>query len=95
MALMSDDCVFESTGPPRTAYAGSGPTSPRRLGELFGGTRDAAFTEEESFCSGERGVLRWRFTWTEDDGTPGHVRGVDVLRFRDGLVAEKLSYVKG
>jgi hypothetical protein len=40
-------------------------------------------------------VLRWRFEWTEDDGSPGHVRGVDVLRFRDGRVSEKLSYVKG
>ena len=29
------------------------------------------------------------------DGTPGHVRGVDVFRVRDGKVAEKLSYVKG
>ena len=45
--------------------------------------------------AGDRGVLRWRFAWTDDDGSPGHVRGVDVLRFRDGLVAEKLSYVKG
>ena len=43
----------------------------------------------------DRGVLRWRFDWQGDDGTPGHVRGVDVLRFRDGLVSEKLSYVKG
>ncbi len=40
-------------------------------------------------------MLRWLFTWTEEDGTPGHVRGVDVLTFRGGLVAEKLSYVKG
>jgi hypothetical protein len=40
-------------------------------------------------------VLRWRFTWSEPDGSPGHVRGVDVLRMRDGKVAEKLSYVKG
>jgi ketosteroid isomerase-like protein len=63
--------------------------------ELFGETKDAAFAEEESFVAGDRGVLRWVFTWTDDDGSPGHVRGVDVLRFRDGLVAEKLSYVKG
>ena len=28
-------------------------------------------------------------------GEPGHVRGVDVLRFRDGKISEKLSYVKG
>ena len=58
-------------------------------------TRDPAFTEEESFVSGDRGVLRWRFDWSDGAGAPGHVRGVDVLRFRDGKVAEKLSYVKG
>jgi hypothetical protein len=63
--------------------------------ELFGGTPGARFLEEESFAAGDRGVLRWRFEWTDEDGRPGHVRGVDVLRFRDGLVAEKLSYVKG
>ena len=52
-----------------------------------------AFTEEESFVSGDRAVVRWRYAWGASD--PGHVRGVDVIRFRDGLVCEKLSYVKG
>ena len=28
-------------------------------------------------------------------GTKGHVRGVDVFRVKDGLISEKLSYVKG
>jgi hypothetical protein len=39
---------------------------------------------------GERVVQRWRYTWGG-----GHVRGVDLLRFRDGKITEKLSYVKG
>jgi hypothetical protein len=39
--------------------------------------------------------LRWRFDWTGEDGSPGHVRGADVLRFRGAKVCEKLSYVKG
>ena len=30
-----------------------------------------------------------------EDGSMGHVRGVDVMRFRDGKVCEKFSYVKG
>jgi ketosteroid isomerase-like protein len=44
---------------------------------------------------GDRAVVRWRFSWLDPDGWRGHVRGVDVLRLRDGRVAEKLSYVKG
>ena len=96
MALMSPDCVFEATGPAPDGSRHQGETSVRAVWEqLFGDTADPRFTEEESFVAGDRGVLRWRFTWTEPDGSQGHVRGVDVLRIRDGRVVEKLSYVKG
>ncbi|HEY7044239.1 MAG TPA: TIGR03086 family metal-binding protein [Nocardioidaceae bacterium] len=96
MALMTDDCVFESTSPAPDGGRYDGAGAVRQVWEdLFGGTPDAAFSEEESFVAGDRGVLRWRFTWTAPDGGQGHVRGVDVLRFRDGKVCEKLSYVKG
>ena len=96
MALMSDDCVFEATGPAPDGVRHEGAEAVRAVWvDLFGGTRDAAFTEEESFVAGDRAVLRWRFDWSEEDGSPGHVRGVDVLRLRDGLVCEKFSYVKG
>jgi hypothetical protein len=40
-------------------------------------------------------VERWRYEWTDEDGSPGHVRGVDVLSVRDGQISEKLSYIKG
>jgi uncharacterized protein (TIGR03086 family) len=96
MALMTDDCVFEATGPAPDGVRHEGAEAVRAVWvELFGGTREPAFTEEESFVAGDRGVLRWRFDWAEEDGSAGHVRGVDVLRFRDGLVCEKFSYVKG
>jgi len=95
MALMTDDVVFEATGPAPDGVPHLGAEAVRAVWVEVFGTRDALFTEEESFVAGDRGVLRWRFSWTEEDGSPGHVRGVDVLRFRDGLVCEKLSYVKG
>jgi hypothetical protein len=37
-------------------------------------------------------VVRWIFRW-DDQG--GHVRGLDVMKVRDGKVAEKFAYVKG
>jgi uncharacterized protein (TIGR03086 family) len=96
MALMTDDCVFEATGPAPDGVLYEGAGAVRAVWEeLFTRTPDPAFTEEESFVCGDRGVLRWRFDWTDESGAPGHVRGVDVLRLRDGRVAEKLSYVKG
>jgi uncharacterized protein (TIGR03086 family) len=96
MALMTDDCVFEATGPAPDGARHEGADAVRAQWEqVFGETRDAAFSEEETFVAGDRGVLRWRFDWANDDGSPGHVRGTDVLRFSDGKVCQKLSYVKG
>ncbi len=96
MALMTEDCVFESTSPAPDGQRHEGAAAVRRVWEeMFEQTADATFTEEESFVCEDRGVQRWHYAWTEPDGTSGHVRGVDVLRFRDGKVCEKFSYVKG
>lgn len=62
---------------------------------MFSDTTEPLFETEESFVLGDRAVVRWKFSWLQPDGERGHVRGVDVLRLRDGKVAEKLSYVKG
>ena len=94
MACMTEDCVFESTGPAPDGGHYEGAASVRAVwDQLFKHTPDPRFTEEESFITGDRAVLRWRFDWGGE--SPGHVRGVDVMRLRDGLVCEKLSYVKG
>src|SRR5450631_4587146 len=96
MARMTDDCVFESTGPSPDGQRHVGHAAVRAVWEqFFRETKDPKFTDEDTFLSGDRACVRWRFTWTSDDGSEGHVRGVDVIRFRDGLVSEKLSYVKG
>jgi uncharacterized protein (TIGR03086 family) len=96
MALMTDDCVFESTSPTPDGRRFVGRAAVREVWEtLFTETDDPGFSEEESFVVGDRGVQRWRFSWSQDDGSLGHVRGVDVMRFRDGKVCEKFSYVKG
>ena len=63
--------------------------------DFFAASPDAHFTEEDCIVSGDRCVVRWRYEWTDADGRAGHVRGVDVMRVRDGKIAEKLSYVKG
>lgn len=95
MATLSDDCVFESTSPPDGERV-EGAEAVRGVWEaMFEGTADPRFEEEELFVAGDRGVLGWRYSWTGADGSQGHVRGVDVLRMRDGKVCEKRSYVKG
>jgi len=96
MRAMTDDCVFENTLPPPDGERFEGQAQVRGVWErLFRSSPSAVFEAEEVFAAGDRCVVRWLYRWTERDGKPGHIRGVDVCRVRDGKVAEKLSYVKG
>lgn len=92
MALMSEQCIFETTYPP--------PDGERLIGQVavavfwhkfFAGSPAAHIRIEELFAAGDRGIQRWCYAWDEQ----GHVRGVDVFRIEGGQIAEKLSYVKG
>ena len=95
MACMTHDCVFENTRPAPDGTRVTGQSAVRKVWEdLFARSPSAQFTTEEIFEAGDRCVVRWVYQWIRD-GQPGRVRGVDVFRVRDGLVAEKLSYVKG
>jgi ketosteroid isomerase-like protein len=95
MAAMTADCVFDSTRPPPDGERIVGQAAVRAFWEAFF-TRSprARFETEEIFAAGDRAVVRWVYHWIRD-GSPGHIRGVDLFRVRNGLVAEKLSYVKG
>ncbi|MCC6178693.1 MAG: nuclear transport factor 2 family protein [Chloroflexi bacterium] len=95
MACMTDDCVFEGTAPP-DGERHIGQAAVRRVWEgLFAGSSNASFEAEEIFAIGNRCIVRWRYAWTDAEGLPGHVRGVDLFRVQDGKIAEKLAYVKG
>lgn len=96
MALMTDDCVFENTFPAPDGARFEGQNQVRAyFAEFFAASPHATFEWEEVTACDEQAIVRWRYRWVETDGTPGHVRGVDILRVRGGQVAEKLSYVKG
>lgn len=91
MAHMTDDCVFESTHPPPDGRRHEGRDDVARAWrELFTASPAARFDQEQVIVADDHAVVRWVFHW--DDG---HVRGIDVLRVRDGKVTEKRSYVKG
>jgi ketosteroid isomerase-like protein len=93
MACMTADCVFENTFPAPDGERFEGAVAVRSFWERFFQSAPAArFETEELFAAGDRCVVRWLFRW---DDRGGHVRGVDVMRVRDGKVAEKLAYVKG
>ena len=96
MNLMTDDCVFENTdpAPDGTVYRGKDSVT-KFWEEFFRQSPNAHIKIEEIFGVGLRCVMRWRYEWEDADGKKGHVRGVDIYQVKEGLIAEKLSYVKG
>jgi ketosteroid isomerase-like protein len=95
MKLMTPDCVFESTNPPPDGLRVVGQTDMRAFWEkFFAGNPDAFFEAEEILVTGNRCVVRWIYRKTKD-GNPWHLRGVDIFKVENGLVAEKFAYVKG
>lgn len=92
MALVTDDIVFESTSPPPDGARYEGQDAVRQAwGQMLAATPQARFSVEEQFSDGShRAVVRWRYDWGG-----GHIRGVDIIRVRNGQLAESLAYVKG
>lgn len=50
----------------------------------------AYFEVEDTVVMGDRATIRWRFNF----GDGGSVRGVNLMRVRDGRIVEALGYSK-
>jgi ketosteroid isomerase-like protein len=85
LALVTDDCVFESARPGANGERVVGRDALRSAWAASFAKGGDPFAIEDRFASGDRVVQLWRF---------GAVRGVDILRVRDGRISEKLGYVK-
>ncbi len=95
LSLMTEDCLFENTSPAPDGELSSGKTAVRACWEPIFQTSGMRFETEEIVACDDRVTACWRYSWINSDGTEGHVRGIDLFKIRDGLIAEKLSYVKG
>jgi ketosteroid isomerase-like protein len=89
MAAMTADCVWESFTPAPDGHRHDGQVAVRQAIAQFLDL-SPVFDGEEILACGDRATIRWNCRFNG-----GHVRGVDVVRVRDGKVAEILSYVKG
>ena len=96
MSLMTDDVLFDSTGPAPDGEQFKGQDEVRGFWErFFSSSPGAYFDGLDIFAAGDRATVRWLFTFDKANPDKGHVHGVDVFKVRDGKVAEKLCYVKG
>jgi ketosteroid isomerase-like protein len=90
LALLTEDCVFDATGPAPDGVRSVGRDQIRAAWQAIFDDSASEFEVESSFDAGDRVVQQWIYRWAD-----GHVRGIDVFRVAGDLVAEKLSYVKG
>ena len=96
LQLMAEDCLFENTYPAPDGTRYQGQESMRRFWEdFFRTSRQPRIEIEEIFALGERCIMLSKYHWVDAQGGSGHVRGVDIYTVKGGLIAEKLSYVKG
>jgi steroid delta-isomerase-like uncharacterized protein len=96
LAMMTPDCVFESSRGPDvkgTVYTGQQQVR-RAVDEVFATFPDAQWSHPTHFIAADRGVSEWVFTATGPDGTRVEVQGCDVFTFRGGKIAVKNSYRK-
>jgi ketosteroid isomerase-like protein len=90
--LIADDCVIEDTGPaPDGLRREGGPACLARWSELAA-NRELEFTPETADVHGDLAVQPWDLRW--GTGENDRVRGVNLIRIRDGRIVEARGYVK-
>jgi predicted SnoaL-like aldol condensation-catalyzing enzyme len=95
MRLLSDNCRMESSSPAPDGAAYSGKQAITQfLHDFFLKLPNAHSEIEDIFGFGYRCVMRWKYTWSDSGGKKEYIRGVDIFQIKDGLICEKLSYVK-
>lgn len=96
LALMTADCVFDgSAGPAPQGARVQGHVALRPAFEAIWTTfPDARWNEAVHLLDGEVGFTTWVFRGTKGDGTKVDVKGLDLLRFRDGKISHKDTYRK-
>lgn len=88
--LIAPDCVMESIQPAPDGTRYEGYDACLAFWQAIAADEVAWFDVEDTVAMGDHATIRWRFNF----GDGGSVRGVNVMRVRDGLIVEALGYAK-
>jgi hypothetical protein len=91
--LVAEDCIIENTNPAPDGSRHVGRAACIALWTGIATAPETYFELEDVTVTGDRGVILWRYHWGPDK--EHSVRGVNLMRLRDGLIVEALGYVKG
>jgi ketosteroid isomerase-like protein len=90
--LIAEDCVMESVEPAPDGTRYVGRSACLEFWQKLANSRDGAFAAESIVGIDEHGIIRWRYRF--GPGLSKSVRGVNVMRVRDGQITEARGYVK-
>ena len=89
-SMIAEDCVIEKINPAPDGDRCSGRAACVALWTEIATAPGTRFDLEETWAMGDRAIIRWRF-WSSDTTS---IRGVNLMRVRDGLIVEAMGYVK-
>jgi ketosteroid isomerase-like protein len=91
--LVADDCVLENTSPAPDGARFEGREACVVFWQQIAADRSLTFEVEEVIVMEDRAMIFWRLRFgpTAEDA----VRGVNLMRVRDGKIVEARGYVKG
>ncbi|MEV6683872.1 nuclear transport factor 2 family protein [Streptomyces sp. NPDC051130] len=90
--ILAPDCLLENSGPAPGGTRHVGYDECLRFWSSIAADEGTTFVVEELWTAGERAVCRWLLRW--GPGADDFVRGVNVTRLENGLIAESFGYVK-
>lgn len=91
--LIGEDCILENTNPAPDGARYDGREACLEFWKGIASSSNLVFEAEEIWTSEDRGIIRWRLRWSERDAD--RIRGVNIMRVRDGRIVEAAGYVKG
>lgn len=90
--LIAEDCVMEAIQPAPNGERYEGREACLAFWLALAEDRSTQFEDEGIVVMGDHATILWRYRF--GDGPTDSVRGVNVMRVRDGQVVEALGYSK-
>lgn len=90
--LIGEDCVMEAIQPAPDGARYEGREACLAFWTALADDNTTQFEPEEITVAGDRATIRWRYKF--GGGDSDYVRGVNLMRIRDGLIVEALGYSK-
>lgn len=90
--LVAPDCIMEAMQPAPDGLRVEGYEANVAFWQAMAADPNGSFEVEDVFIAGDRATNRWRYRFGPDEGSS--VRGVSLIKVRDGRIVEALGYAK-